>query len=172
VDVAPPNDPCWNGDETGQDYGYLREANGTAVIFLEAGPYTGNNIDFMGINESGWIVGMGSMPGPHTFESAFLRSPEGVFQVFGYPGSCKAELIGINARREAVGVYFPDCDRDDVLGGRGFYRAPNGALTELSHPEAQMIGAFKINASGVVTGFWVSPAGNIWGLVARKTALF
>ncbi|MCW5983309.1 MAG: hypothetical protein KIT09_34780 [Bryobacteraceae bacterium] len=181
VHVVSPDlgETCTN--QEGVDFGYIREPDGRTTV-ITIGPYESHSLEFNGINESGWVVGMSlksyEASASRQENNSFLRSPSGTYIEVQYPGACETRLLGINPAGEAVGIFFVEnedgCNTpDNIFQGAGFYRAKDGTLSLLRYPGSTWTTAMKINASGWISGSFVDPGSVAMpGFIARKSTLF
>ncbi len=107
------------------------------------------------INDRGHIVGR-YFDGAS--EQAFMRDRAGRFTTIRIPGAQSAWAVGINNRRQVVGIYSENTPLVKGPGAKthGFL-LDRGNVTRIDFPDAGMTGAFGINDQGQVVGAYLDP---------------
>jgi hypothetical protein len=159
-------------------HGFVRSADGTVTSFeapgAGAGTYAGT--EPISINAAGDITGMYVVS--YVLHAAvyhgFVRAADGTMTTFDPPGAGAGTghyrgtfPISINTAGDIAGTYT------DASGGHGFVRAADGTITPFDAPGASAAGssvlpatgAFSINDSGEITGFYVDASGVLHGFL-------
>ena len=159
-------------------HGFVRTADGTVTSFDAPGAGTGTyaGTEAISINAAGDIAGMYVVS--YILHAAvyhgFVRAADGTMTTFDPPGAGTGTghyggtfPISINTAGDIAGTYT------DANGGHGFVRAADGAITTFDAPGASTAGsamlpatgAFSINDSGDIAGFYVDASGVLHGFV-------
>ena len=137
----------------------IREANGTLNTYPG---YPGTALTvLLELNSQGTGVGYASVDFTSFF--GFMRSPEGIFTRFDYPGAIGLGtfILGLNETGTAVGYTADDAETQAA----GFLRRPNGTWDPFNIPGAQATIPFAINDSGTVAGGYRDEGGMWHGFV-------
>lgn len=112
-----------------------------------------------GITETGVISGnVATGQG----ERGFLLNPHGDVTYVDVPGHILIELLKGNNRGEFAGVYFSLAD----FRVHGFVRARNGALRDVTYPEAAVTVLGSINGAGITLGSYTNDPSTATGYVS------
>jgi hypothetical protein len=156
-------------DHEGVGHGVLRSPDGKFILFDPPGAQEpGSNpcpsappcflTEPTSINSSGTIAGLYSSEPANALQRGFLRSPDGHFTTFSFPGSISESLPVLNDARVLTGYY-----EDEKGVAHGFVRSADGQLTTFEAPGAYTLSseygpagtrAISINAAGAVTGYY------------------
>jgi uncharacterized membrane protein len=162
-------------DTGGVFHGFLRSPGGTITVLDAPGAGTAANegTELVDINTSGVIVGginIGIINGVNTTHSLILAA-DGTYTIFDPPqsGAHSSFAEGINDSGVVVGEY-----RDANLVRHGYLREADGTFISFDDPNAAQLplsGANigtsprRINASGVVTGYYSDANGVRHGFI-------
>jgi probable HAF family extracellular repeat protein len=128
----------------------------------------------IGLNNGGRIVGSYPVDGS-TLLRGFVRSGRGYYEGFdAAPGAPDrfTTPVDINDRGQVAGVYaVGSADAPDSAVFHGFVRSPDGAVTTIDVPRAQITSLSGINNRGAVVGAYVDNRGRSHGLLLERGTL-
>jgi len=152
-------------DSNGLNHGFLRTAQGKFTTF-DVPNAIGNLLYNAFVNDRGIVAGTWidehSDECPCDIEAGFQRARDGAFS--GYEGPYgplqNVQVYGLNFEGTAVGWY---ADTND--DAHAFVRYANGRFLKINvTSELESVGS-AINATGVVTGFWIDANGAYHGFL-------
>jgi hypothetical protein len=155
------------GDANANSHGFVRAADGTITSFDAPDASTGSGKGTFpeSINTAGVIAGYCNCGGEH----GFVRSASGTITNFEAPGASGTLAFSINTDGATAGYYF---DASHVY--HGFVRSADGTITSFDAPGAgtnestvvaQGTFALRINADGVIVGYYVDASDGYHGFV-------
>jgi uncharacterized membrane protein len=164
-------------DQSGVHHGFFMDSTG-AITILDApgaGTSSGEGTEVADMNSSGVIVGginIGVVNGVNTTHS-FIRAAGGAYTIFDPPqaNGLTSFAEGVNDSGAVVGTF-----RDSSLVRQSYLRQADGTFVTFNDPDAAQLPfsstnlgtvAYRINASGVVTGLFSDSAGVRHGFVWR-----
>lgn len=152
-------------DSNGLNHGFLRTAQGKFTMF-DVPNAIGSLLYNAFVNDreivAGTWIDRHSDECPCDIEAGYQRAPNGTFSVYQGPyGPLQdVQVYGLNIEGTAVGWY---ADTNDYA--HAFARYSNGHFVKINVASAlESIGS-GINATGVVTGFWIDANGAYHGFL-------
>jgi hypothetical protein len=138
------------GAPTGYFAGFLRAPDGTFTVFLP-----NVQVAEVYLNKSGTAAGAFYFPGGGGSMDGFLRTTDGVLDLFTVPGSVPLNVSGINDSGAVTGYWATD--PEFTSGGHGFQRFADGTISTFDAPGSgtgQFQGTYPnaINNAGAIAG--------------------
>jgi hypothetical protein len=132
-------------------HGFVRAADGTITVFT---PPNMSSVFVVGINNSGQVIGNGTLTVSPYSRVGFIRNADGEYTIVSIAGTSSLRIAGINNNGEVTGSYFSASNY-----WVSFIRESDGSITSFSDPnETTATGngtfAYAINDSGEVAGFY------------------
>jgi uncharacterized membrane protein len=138
-------------DDVGAQHGYIREANGTYVLFdaPDAVHKARSGTIVYGLNAGSETTGTynDSTGAMHSF----VRTSDGKITEFDPPKAINSAPTGINDKGLIVG-YYSRADEVD----HGFLRGSGGRITPIDPPGSKGTNPKAINQTGVIAGQYIS----------------
>jgi hypothetical protein len=138
-------------DNSQVSHGFLRRPNG---VFIEFTPSKMSQVFIYGINNSGQVLGNGTLTISPFSRVGFIRELDGAYTIISIAGSSDFGVTAINNRGEATGYYLGADTRV-----HSFVRLPKGKIVVFDDPNATKAKgngtlAWVINDNGEVGGYY------------------